>query len=255
MQERKKTVPVIDLIDQAEHLNDAGEFEEAYKIARQASRRKLDDIEQMKRLAEIFRIQRKQTPAVNLLQKAIATDPSDFTVHEDLLRILLDSNRFEDAVDVCEQLLVVFPKHVIAKDVLGIAYMQMGFIDKALRVTEDLIRLDPTSPHHHFKKAVLLQQKGEIAPAMTSFLRVLEMEFDSDVALEAKDAIDLLDRYQLKQILSIATDDSVFRAKLRIDPVSAFMERGFVLSINGISILNQLDMNSVPKESRVSHYN
>jgi len=255
MEPRKKTIPVIDLIDQAERLNDDGEFEEAYKIARQAFRRKLDQIDQIKRLAEIFRIQRKLTPAIHLLEKAIRTDPSDFTVHEDLLRILLDSNRFEEAVTICDQLLAIYPKHVIAKDVLGIAYMQLGFIDKALRATEDLIRLDPTSPHHHFKKAVLLQQKGEIAPAMTSFLRVLEMEFDSEVAFEAKDAIDLLDRYQLKQILSIASDDSVFRAKLRLDPVSAFMERGFVLSTNGISILNQLDINSVPKDSRISHYN
>lgn len=255
MKSSRKSIPVIELINQAESLNDAEAYEEAYKLAQQAARRKIVQTDQIKRLAEIFRIQRKQAPAIRLLQKAIRTDPTDFTVHEDLLRILLDSNRFEDAVDVCEQLLTIFPKHVIARDVLGIAYMQMGLIDKALRVTEDLIRLDPTSAHHHFKKAVLLQQKGEIAPAMASFLRVLDMDMDSEVAFEARDAIDLLDRYQLKQILAIASDDSIFRAKLVLDPISASKERGFVLSTSGMSILIQLDMNSVPKDARPSLYN
>lgn len=255
MKSPRKIIPVLDLINQAETLNESGAYDEAYKLAKQAARRKLDQTDLIKRLAEIFRMQRKQAPAIRLLQKAIRNDPSDFTIHEDLLRILLDSNRFEDAVDVCEQLMLIFPKHIIARDVLGIAYMQMGFIDKALRITEELIRLDPTSAHHHFKKAVLLQQKGELAPAMTSFMRVVDMDFDSEVAFEARDAIDLLDRYQLKQILTIASGDSVFRAKLVLDPISASKERGFVLSTSGLTVLNKLDMNSVPRDTPTSHYN
>ena len=254
MESRRKVIPILDLIAQAESLNSSGAFEEAYKLANQASRRKLNRTDLMKRLAEIYRTQRKQIPAIRLLQKAIQLDPADFTVHEDLLRILLDSNRFGDAIDVCERLIAIFPKHIIARDVLGISYMQMGFIDKALRVTDELIRLDPTSAHHHFKKAVLLQQKGAIAPAMASFLRVMDMNFDAEITDEARDAIEMLDKYQLKQILTIASGDCIFRAKLVLDPISASQEKGFILSHNGMSILAHLDLNSVPKETRTIYY-
>ena len=145
-----KRISTESLIVKAEALTELGDYEQAYITAKKAASRKITRTDLLKRLAEVYRIQRKQRPAITILQKAIKLDPGDFTIHEDLLRILLDSNRFDEAIDVCKQLMTIFPKHVIARDVLGIAYMQLGMIDEALRVTEDLIRLDPSSGHHHF---------------------------------------------------------------------------------------------------------
>ena len=45
---------------------------------------------------------------------------------------------------------------------LSAAYLQRGLLDEALRVIEQMIRLDPMDPAGHFKRGVLLQQKGAV---------------------------------------------------------------------------------------------
>ena len=80
------------------------------------------------------------------------------------------------------------------------------------------------------------------------------MEPDSDIAFEARDAIEALDNYQLKQILTIAIEDTVFRLKLMLDPVGASMERGFLLSGKGLMTLRQVDLESMPKDSKPNYY-
>ena len=50
-------------------------------------------------------------------------------------------------------------------------------------------------------------------------------------------AIDLLERYQIRQILTIASDDMLFRLRLLRDPLDASQQRGFSLSETAIAVL------------------
>ena len=61
-----------------------------------------------------------------------------------------------------------------ARDILGVAYLQQGRVNEALRIADQMVHLSPLDPAHHFKKAVLFQQKGMIGSAIQEFIRVLE---------------------------------------------------------------------------------
>lgn len=205
-------------------------------------------------LASLYRAQNKIGPAIEAMKNAVALDPRDSGTQEQLLQALIELGRYDEAINLSRRMLAMFPRSLFARDVLGIAYLQQGKIDQSLQVTNEMIRLAPADPAHHFKKAVLLQQKGEIAQAMNAFTRALDMDPGGDMADDAREAIAALDSYQLRQILTIAVEDMVFRTKLQIDPESASMERGFLLSSSGIMTLSQLDLESLPGDSQNRYY-
>lgn len=205
-------------------------------------------------LASLYRAQNKIGPAVEAMKKAVDLNPNDSVTQELLLQILIELGRYDEAVSLSRKMLARSPRNLFVRDVLGIAYLQQGKIEDSLRVTNELIHLVPADPAHHFKKAVLLQQKGEIAQAMSSFTRSLEMDPSGDMADDAREAIAALDSYQLRQILTIAVEDIVFRTKLTIDPEAASTERGFLLSSSGVATLKQIDIESLPGETQNRYY-
>lgn len=205
-------------------------------------------------LAQLYRAQSRIGPAVEAMKKAVELNPRDSLTQELLLQILIELGRYDEAVSLSRRLLVSSPRNLFVRDVLGIAYLQQGKIEDSLRVTNELISLVPGDPAHHFKKAVLLQQKGEIAQAMSSFTRSLEMDPAGDMADDAREAIAALDSYQLRQILTIAVEDIVFRTKLTIDPEAASTERGFRLSSSGVATLKQIDIEALPGDTQNRYY-
>lgn len=222
-------------------------IEEAMAISPQEPRCRVE-------LANIYKAQNRIGAAVEAMQRAVELDPRNSNVQEQLLQILIEIGRYDDAIHTGRRLLKQSPRNIYARDVLGIAYVQQGEIDKALQVTNELIRLIPSDPAHHFKKAVLLQQKGEITQAMAEFIRALELDPDGELSDDTREAISALDSYQLRQVLTIALEDIVFRAKLLLDPESASRERGFLLSPSGISALRQIDVDSLPAEAENRYY-
>ena len=205
-------------------------------------------------LANIYRAQKRMGPAIEAMRRAVELDPRNSTVQEQLLQTLVGLERYDEVISVSRELLERCPKNLYVRDVLSIAYLQQGMLDKALTVTNELIRLAPTDSAHYFKKAVLLQQKGEISQAMAQFTQALEMDPDGEMADDAREAIAALDSYQLRQILTIAIEDGVFKTKLTLDPESASQERGYLLSSGGISALRQIDLDSLPGDPQHRHY-
>lgn len=250
----KGTARLSSLMRRASTLAEQGLFDEAIARVKEAIAICPHEPKCSVQLANLYRAQNKIGPAIEAMKKAIALDPKDAGTHEQLLQTLIELGRYDEAISLARKLLVTFPKNVFARDVLGIAYLQQGKIDESLKVTGELIRLAPGDPAHHFKKAVLLQQKGEIAQAMSTFTRALDMDPDGDMADDAREAIAALDSYQLRQILTIAVEDIVFRTKLTIDPESASMERGFLLSSSGIMTLRQIDIESLPGDAQNRYY-
>jgi tetratricopeptide (TPR) repeat protein len=141
--------------------------------------------------------------------------------------------------------------------VLAAVYLQQGYLDKALRVASELVRLNPNDVVNHFKKAVLYQQKGDIGHSIEEFARVIEMEPSGELTEAAQEAVAALDGYQLRQIAALASEDTVFFAKLVRDPEAAVAERGFILSNSGRALLRQLDFFTLPNAGNglQKHYN
>lgn len=251
---KSNTARVSSLMRRASSFAQRGLYDKAIERIQEALTISPRDARCNVQLAKIYKAQNKIGPAIDAMQKAVEIDPSNSTVREQLLRTLLEIGRYDDAINLSCELLKQIPKNVFVRDVLGIIYLQQGELDKALQVTNELIRLDPTDPAHHFKRAVLLQQKGQITEAMQAFIRALEMDPDGDMADDAREAIAALDGYQLRQILTIAVDDAVFKTKLILDPDSAARERGFLLSNSGVAALKQIDLDDLPGESANRYY-
>lgn len=205
-------------------------------------------------LADVYRAQNRMGLAIDALVAATQLAPYDTGLQEHLLRVLLEMQRYDQAIAVGRRLLELSPRSLFARDILGIAYLQQGKLDNALSIAEELIRLDPTDSTHYFKKAVLLQQKGEIADAMIAFTRSLDMDPEGEMADDARDAIAALDSYQLRQVLTLVVGDTVFRAKLTLDPEAALIERGFRLSSIGVATLKQLNLEDLPHDDTSRYY-
>lgn len=250
----KSSARLSSLMRRANSLAERGMYDEAIAHVKEAIAICPQEPKCSVQLANLYRAQNKMGPAIEAMKKAVALDPKDSGTQEQLLQALVELARYDEAITLGRKLLAAFPRNLFARDVLGIAYLQQGRIDESLKVTSELIRLAPADPAHHFKKAVLLQQKGEIAQAMSAFTRALEMDPGGDMADDAREAIAALDSYQLRQILTIAVEDVVFRTKLILDPESASNERGFKLSSSGIMTLRQIDIESLPGDAQNRYY-
>lgn len=251
---RASAARVSDLMRRASSLAERGMYEEAIAHVEKAIAICPHEPRCSLELANLYRAQNRFVQAIEAIRRAVELDPLNTSAQEQLMQILVDLGRYDEAIAAGRRLLGQFPKNLYARDVLGIAYVQQGRLDKALEVTNELIRLAPSDPAHHFKKAVLMQQKGEVAHAMAEFLRVVELDPDGDMAEDAREAIGALDGYQLRQVLTIAIEDLVFRTKLTLDPESASRERGFLLSSAGIAALRQIDIDELPGEARNRFY-
>ncbi len=193
------------------------------------------------RLGLMYREMRRVEPALSALRRAADLNPEYRDPREALIATLLDSGRYQEIVSEGKLLVKLAPRSIFARDVLSLAYMQLGQTDKALRVVGELIWLDPANPDHYLKRAMLLQQQGNVKNAVGEYTRVLEMApQDSDALSVAADALETMDDHQLQQILLLASDDQLFQWKAMHDPAEAVLERGYHLTPDGIAKLRFL---------------
>jgi tetratricopeptide (TPR) repeat protein len=243
-------------IRRARELERSGEYDQAIESLECAIELAPEKASYHLMLAELHRAKHRTEPAMQAIKRAVELDPDDATCQEALLQMYIEYGKFDEAIAECKRILKAQPSSVLALDVLGLAYLQQGYFDKALRVTTKLIHLNPTDSTNHFKRAVLLQQKGDCARAIEEFSRVIEMDPGGEMSEAAQQAVMVLDGLQLRQITMLAEDDGLFHAKLIRDPELAIAERGFVLSYAGIMALRQMDFATVldMEQNRQKYY-
>lgn len=225
----------------AQTLAGAGRMEEAIACQAELTDLRPDDPTAFFRLGLMYREARRVEPALHALRRAADLNPEYRDPREALIATLLDSGRYQEIVNEGKILMKLAPRSVFARDVLSLAYMQLGQTDKALRVVGELVWLDPANPDHYLKRAMLLQQQGNVKNAVGEYTRVLEMAPEGSDALSvAADALETMDDRQLQQILLLASEDGVFQWKVRHDPAEATLERGYHLTPDGIAKLQFL---------------
>jgi tetratricopeptide (TPR) repeat protein len=246
------------LLRRAERLAEQGRCAQAVASLERAIAAGADAYEAALRIAEQCRARQEWPYALLAAEKAVALAPKRLLAYEALTAIALEAGLYERAVQTSLLMLKLAPKHLPAHNALGVAYMQMGNLDAAMRTINTLIRLDPLSPAHHFKKGLLCQDKNEIGLAMQEFAEVIRLDRNGPYAEAAQEALDMLDTFQIDQIITLASEDIVFRAKLLRDTIEAVLERGFTLTENGMRALQELSMNLLPETTgpaRLLHYN
>jgi tetratricopeptide (TPR) repeat protein len=177
------------------------------------------------RLANLLRERRRAGEAREILETAVAHFPDCPVSREALAEICMESE--------------LKPRSIYARDLLSTVYLHQGQYERALRFTDQMVRLDPSEPTHHFKRGVVLQQAGLLAPSCRAFQRTLDLTpgHDDELHEACRMAIDLLERYQIRQILLLALEDVLFRLRLLRDPQQAVEMRGFFLSETALAVL------------------
>jgi len=202
-------------------------------------------------------------------QKAVALAPEDAKSREDLAQMYLESSLYDEAIVECKALLRLAPKNLFARDIMSVAYLQKGDTDKALIINDELIRLSPNDPRNHFKRGILCQQRGDWQGAMQSLVLAYRIAPpDSVEEDEAQDAIDTLDRHQIKQLVLLMSEDRGLQIRVAREPEAAVAERGYSLSAVALSFVQQVATGTVqsqvligkeneylPAQSRFRYYN
>ncbi len=198
------------------------------------------------RIASLLHERRQSAEALAILRSVVQRVPDAAAAHEVLSEICLEVGRPDEAIDHSLALLKLTPHSLFARDVLSAAYLQCGRLDESLRVIQEMIYLDPLDAAHHFKKGVLLQQKGQLHAATGSFLRVLRMAPESEAADESRAALEMLDGSQIRQIITLAVEDIPFRLRLQRNPEEAVSSKGYLLSEFGLAALSQMRFDDLP---------
>jgi hypothetical protein len=83
------------------------------------------------------------------------------------------------------------------------------------------------------------------------------MDPESDVADESRSAIEMLDNYQIRQVVMLAVENVPFRLALLKECEAAVASHGFFLSERGVAALSQIrfdDLPDAPPGWRHYHY-
>ena len=156
------------LAKRAETLADAGRVDEAIACQSEVAALRPDDSMAFFRLGLLYREARRIDPAVDALRRALLLSPAERDPREALIETLLEGSRYPEVIAEGKALVRLAPRSLFARDVLCVAYLQMGQLEKAVQVTGEMIFLDPLSPAHHFKRAMLFQQQGTSRPPSAS---------------------------------------------------------------------------------------
>jgi tetratricopeptide (TPR) repeat protein len=241
----------------ADALVASGKVEKALAHLRKLVEVMPDSTRAYLRMASLLREIHRSSEAYHVLRDTISRAPNSPEAREALAEICLEMGRWDEAIQQSNALLILLPRSLFARDVLSAAYLQRGLIDKALRTTDEMIALDPNDASNHFKRGVLLQQKGRVGAALAAFQRVVHMDPESDVADESRSAIEMLDNYQIRQVVMLAVEDVPFRLALLKECATAVTSRGFFLSERGVAALSQIrfdDLPDAPPGWRHYHY-
>lgn len=210
------------------------------------------------KMARLLKETKRVAEALSVLRTAAALAPANPAPREALAELALEVGAIPEAIDCAKQLMLLIPHSIPARDILSAAYLQSGLLPDALRMAQELCRLDPGEPLHHFKRGVLLQQMGLVAGATEAYLRVLSDcengDHDEDFLQETRDALEMLDHYQLRQIAILAVEDAPFRANLRRDAFETVISKGFRLSPAGVAALSRLSLDDLPSPSAWRHH-
>jgi tetratricopeptide (TPR) repeat protein len=218
-----------------------GEHRKAISMLRQAIKQAPQNALYRLSLAQLYKEVNNENRALTEARRALTLSPDLLEARELVAELLLEQGMVEDTIEEAGEILKRSPHNLRGLDLIGTAYLYRGDLDKALHVVNQMILLSPSDPLHHFKRAILLQQKGQVGEALASFLRVVEMEDDSDIAQQSSEAVQMLDDYQIRQILLLASEDAMFRYRLRQNVELATRQRGYCLSPSGLAALSQVD--------------
>jgi tetratricopeptide (TPR) repeat protein len=245
------------LLRQAQELAQQGDYTAALAMIQRAMQSGADEYICYMHIAAL-EWQRHRTDAAMLaLQQAIELQPHRTDAREKMAELYLEAGDVDAAIEQASQVLRRDPDNVTVRPLLVAAHLEKGDWESALRVLDELIARAPNEPIYHFHQAQVFQELGQWGLALIAYNRVVEIGTDNELAERATEAIAMLDRIQMDNIVTLALEDPQFRWQLQEDLEAALIDRQFALSRTGLTalriILSQMQENPLPWKPVLYH--
>lgn len=231
-----------------------GELAKAVRTLQRALRRGIEPAACYYRIAELFRVQQRWRGAIAAAREAVRMAPEQILCRALLIDILLESGLVEDAQNESLAWLESHPDNPFALEILARAYEEKADPNSALSVMNRLVNLDPFNHEYRIQRAEILQQKGDYAAAARDLMQSLKMNPTDEHRNAAQQALDTLDRWQLRIIVTLMLESAPFRTAFRRDRQLAVRSMGFHLSDQGRQLLEHVPVSLESPEPVYSGY-
>jgi len=228
-------------LQQAEEYLQRGRLKQAARVLRRAVQSGDAPLECYLRLAEVCRLQENWRGAIDAIRAALQRQPDSIPARERLIELLIESGRLAEAVAECERWLSEMPEHPTPLELLLDAHWHAMDYPRALQAANRLVNLQPHDANYRLRRARLLDNLGRHAEAISDYE---QLAFEAGAPLEimawAMLELERLDRIQMRQLMRLLMEDTLFWVKFIRDPKGAARERGFTFSRVGEEVLETL---------------
>lgn len=228
------------LLRQAQELAEQGDYTAALAAIQRAMKSGADEYTCYLHIAALEWQRHRPDAAMLALQHAIELQPHRTDAREKMVELYMEAGQAHAAIEQALQVLRRDPDNIPVRWLLVLAYLDRGDWESALRTLDDLIALAPNEPIYHFNQAQIFQELEQWGLALISYDRVVEIGIDHELAERAREAIAMLDRIQMEQIMTLILEDPQFRRALQEDMEGALIDRSFALSPAGMAVLRTI---------------
>jgi cellulose synthase operon protein C len=144
-------------------------------------------------LAEIETREGSPSGAIREYTRALALEPSNATVMNNLASVLADRRQFDDALFWAQKALALAPGNPIVLDTIGWAYYRQGKYEAALPFLDKSLR-GSNRPIAHYHLAAELLKAGDAARARREFDEAVKLAPNSPSRAELATLFDVRPR-------------------------------------------------------------
>lgn len=230
----------IGLLRRAQELAEQGDYTAALATIRRAMQSGADEYTCYLQIAALEWQRHRADAAMLALQHAIDLQPHRTDAREKMVELYMEAGQADAAIEQALRVLRHDSANIPVRWLLVLAYLDRGDWEPALRTLDELIALAPNEPIFPFNQAQIFQELGQWGLALIAYDRVVEIGIDQELAGRAREAIDMLDRIQMEQIMTLILEDPQFRRALQEDMEGALIDRFFALSPAGMAVLRTI---------------
>jgi len=130
---------------------------------------------------------------ISQLEQAAKTSPKNKEGWINLGNMLMDSQRFNEAIDAYQKALALDPKNVPVRVDMGTCYRGIGKFDKAVEEYRKALKIDPNFPNAHRNLAVVLATDlHDNKQAIPEFQKYLDLVPNAPDAVTIRQTIQML---------------------------------------------------------------
>jgi len=128
----------------------------------------------------------KNDPAVREMEKLLNARPKDIDpLLMDMFESLRAKGAYEKIFRIMKRAVKTYPKKVVFREYLVLAYLKTGKKDKAVSQMKEILKVRPRDLDLLLQLARLMEKKGDIGGAAKAYKRIIDISPEHDEASEA----------------------------------------------------------------------